>query len=741
MKFYLKKNVLAGFMAVVVGGAGFVGMPGCGMEYEVQAKENENKLSTERLYKEESVYVKTDSSGNVTNTTVTEWLKNPKKGNLTDETTLNDVKNIKGEETFSKGANGQIQWESEGKDIYYQGTSKEKLPVGVRISYKLDGKHVSAKELSGKSGKLEMEIAYKNDARQLVKVGNKKEQMYIPFTMVTAMIFPTDEYKNVEIDHGKIISDGDKNIVVGFGFPGLEENLALSDKDFDVEIPDSVKVTADVENVSVGETFTVASCELMNDLDLDEMDSFDDLEDSIDELEDAAGKLVDGSGDAKDGADQLKDGAGQLKEGTKALKSGSEELANGAKSLSEGSGEVAGGIQKLNEKSGSLISGVNSLAEGVTKYTTGVLSLKEGSKSLYDGTVKVKRGILEADQSLNEELIPGAEQVKNGASSVKDSVEKMADDLKRASAQVESIANVEVSVTATATATATATIDDVTFKKSVSEIVNEVSLPDGLTDEQKTKIKNEIRNAISEAREISVTPVTETVTEKAKIGDNVNYKTAEKTVKEAAYKASEMEKKMSGFVTGTNDLCVGLNQLEQSLAVRGNAQNPTIGDGAESLATGSKALYEGASALVSQNDALNLGTTLLKEGGSQLQEGVKQLADGSDQVASGAKTLNGGVTTLKQGIGNLNQGAESLYEGTEQLADGLKELSEGMSEFKSEGIDEIADAFNGDFKRAKDRLIVMSDLSKEYKSYAGIQKDIEGSTKFIIETVGIDKDK
>ena len=74
--------------------------------------------------------------------------------------------------------------------------------------------------------------------------------MYTPFTMVTAMMLPGDEYTNVTIDNGRILSDGDKNIVVGLGFPGLEENLNLSSEDLDIEIPDSITITADVKNAS-----------------------------------------------------------------------------------------------------------------------------------------------------------------------------------------------------------------------------------------------------------------------------------------------------------------------------------------------------------------------------------------------------------------------------------------------------------------------------------------------------------
>ena len=84
--------------------------------------------------KEESVYVKADASGNVKKTTVSEWLKNPEKGTISDTSELKDIKNVKGDETFETGSNNNVSWKSEGNDIYYQGTTDKELPVGVKIS-------------------------------------------------------------------------------------------------------------------------------------------------------------------------------------------------------------------------------------------------------------------------------------------------------------------------------------------------------------------------------------------------------------------------------------------------------------------------------------------------------------------------------------------------------------------------------------------------------------------------------
>ena len=42
-----------------------------------------------------------------------------------------------------------LTWNAGGKDISYQGTSDKELPVDISISYRLDGKKVTAEELAG----------------------------------------------------------------------------------------------------------------------------------------------------------------------------------------------------------------------------------------------------------------------------------------------------------------------------------------------------------------------------------------------------------------------------------------------------------------------------------------------------------------------------------------------------------------------------------------------------------------
>ena len=75
--------------------------------------------------------------------------------------------------------------------------------------------------------------------------------------MVSAMMLSSDEYSNVSVENGKLISDGDKNIVVGVAFPGLANDLNLKDLDMDIDIPETVTITADVKDATVGTSITV----------------------------------------------------------------------------------------------------------------------------------------------------------------------------------------------------------------------------------------------------------------------------------------------------------------------------------------------------------------------------------------------------------------------------------------------------------------------------------------------------
>ena len=169
---------------------------------------------TARPEKEQTVYVNADEKGAAQKIIVSNHLKNTEGADtLEDSSSLSDIENVKGEETYKEGEDGTILWDADGKDIYYQGESSEELPVEVKMTYYLDGQEIQPEELAGKSGKVKIRIDYLNHSSQ--KVGEEGKEVVTPFLMMTGMILPNENFSNVEVTNGKVISDGQKSIVVG----------------------------------------------------------------------------------------------------------------------------------------------------------------------------------------------------------------------------------------------------------------------------------------------------------------------------------------------------------------------------------------------------------------------------------------------------------------------------------------------------------------------------------------------
>ena len=241
----LKKESISKILAVMVVPGLVLGPVACAEE--VPAEETKSK--------EETVYIFTDASGEEQKLLVSEWLRNPENADeIKDTTILSDIVNVKGDETYQAGENGEIVWNSDGDDIYYQGSTEKEAPIEMKISYTLDGREVTPEELAGKSGKVVIRYEYKNRQKEMAKVGDREEEIYVPFTVMSGMIFGDGCVKNVKVNTGKVITEGNRTIVVGLAFPGLQESLKLNENkelDLSLDIPDYVEVTMEAENFAM----------------------------------------------------------------------------------------------------------------------------------------------------------------------------------------------------------------------------------------------------------------------------------------------------------------------------------------------------------------------------------------------------------------------------------------------------------------------------------------------------------
>ena len=285
------------------------------------------------ISKEETVYVTANPDGTTNQISVSDWLKNSgtNSGALLDKTDLTNIENVKGDETFLQ--DGQtLVWNTANADIYYQGSTTQKLPVDMQITYYLNGEEIAPSALAGKNGHLKMVVSFKNHAKVKKEIDGKQQTLYSPFVTVTGMMLPVDHFSNVTVDNGKCISDGSRDIVLGYAMPGMRKNLGLK-KDLASQLPisNSFTVEADVTDFELSGTYTTAISDFFQNMEFGGVDTLDDLKDALSQLDDAATQLMDGSGELYDGTHQLSEKYQEFADGLSSLSDGIEKLSDGCR--------------------------------------------------------------------------------------------------------------------------------------------------------------------------------------------------------------------------------------------------------------------------------------------------------------------------------------------------------------------------------------------------------------------------
>ena len=320
--------------------------------------------------KEESVYVLADAYGTPTEITVTAGLKNPgPDAELTDVTTLTDIVNKEGDETYTKQADGSILWENYGSDIHYEGkadTSSE-LPLTVTVTYFLDGKEVGADELAGASGNIKIRFDYKNNTQENGSI--------TPFAAITGLMLSEDNAHNISVTNGASRYMDGEYLVYGFALPGVTAALDLDTmeltKEEEIDLHDFMEVSFEAEDFELDFTATMVSNGLLEEKDYDKV---------IDKLDELTDKL-------EDTIDQVKD----LKSKISKLKNGGEKLRSGADSLYQGLSEVNAALAQAAQADPSLAG----LAASVSQLT-------DGSKQLADGVSTYTKGVEKACDSIDD---------------------------------------------------------------------------------------------------------------------------------------------------------------------------------------------------------------------------------------------------------------------------------------------------------------------------------------------------
>lgn len=700
--------------------------------------------------KDESVYLISDANGNVNKTIVVDHLKNKdKKDTLEDASNLSDIENVKGKEKFTQSGD-KLTWQAGGKDIYYQGTATAEPPVTQKVTYYLDGKEISPEDLAGKSGKVKIRFDYTNTTSYTETVNGEKQTVSVPFAAVTGLVLG-DGFENIEVTNGKAEVSDSSSVVLGYALPGLKDSLGIKDGDLDgdVNIPEYMEMTADVENFSMPAAMTF----VVNASDYVSTDGIDtsDLDDMINDLKDASTQLQDGSKTLAEGTDTLADGLSTLQSKLGTFASGVGTLKSGLKTYTDGVSTLSGGLNKLN-------SNVPTLSNGITTLNSSAKSLNDGV-ALLNATVSAKftdsekKTLLDQVHSTLESQKSEIEkQAQTTVASQKTAIQKQAQsavDLQKTDIQKQAQSTV-ADQKEDIEKKAQAAVDD--QKEQIKSVAAET------VKQQETEIKNQAASAVeqeftsgktdyitNEAKKqlASIKPVIE-----SGVKAQFVQKMAEKNPAITDYdSAKTFFDQNVGMKDGAAEACVNeqidtiINNLAGSVASTAKdaskiaageaaytAASQTAGEAAytgASLAAGTaaytaarqtagEAAYAGASlaaTTAAYTGASQAATTAAYTGAvsgaeqatitsaeqtkatvaasiNQKQANGYSLVTGMKALADGTQTLYNSVPTLTSGIKQLVDGSNTLVANNAQLNSGASQLADGTNQIVS-GVDQL----------------------------------------------------
>ena len=349
-------------------------------------------INVNALTKTETVYANLDNTGSIKNTNISVGLTKLDKGDVIDYTKLEDIKNVNGEEKFTKDSE-KLTWKSTGKDIYYKGKYNSELPISVSVKYYLNGEEKKLKDIIGKSGSIKMVFDFKNNAYDY------NTGMYTPFVVSTFSMINAKNNSNVSVSTGKVINASDKNIVVGLSAPVLYESTNISE----LRDMNHLEISYDTTKFSMSEVYFAITPKLLDEIDISNLDKLSSATSSLNTLASGVKQLEDGSNKLVEGSDTLTNGIDSLNKGLKSALDGSNSLYEGLSQVQSGTGSLSNLGNLVDQLYATLINNnelLNNITSGVTaeQLTNGINDATQKKTELENKLSEVNTGIAGLEQ-------------------------------------------------------------------------------------------------------------------------------------------------------------------------------------------------------------------------------------------------------------------------------------------------------------------------------------------------------
>ena len=679
-------------------------------------------LSTTNVYalsKDETVYVRMNNDGK-TNITVSEHLYDFKDNKINDKTTLNDIKNLNGDEKYQRDGNN-IVWENKGEEIYYQGMLDKDLPISVSAKYYLDGKEMTSHDMLGKKGKVKILLNYQNKASKYMNINGKMEKMYTPFMIVTTSIINNTDNKNIKVNNGRVVDNGLTSIVVGLSSPGLYESLKLDE----LKKMNSVEITYDTNNFSLNSIYSLASCNLFKDNNLDLFGNLGTiykninlLQSNMDTLVKAGNELSKGSTDINKGINTLN---GKIQELNKKYQYFRGQDENTLKEklieiIKKNLQEVIPVLENdIKEETARIIkNNKEDLAESVVSFT------KKNTKDIFDNELKNVVGNLDLNKLLEQLLKTNFYNTLTNDSDLKGITNLLKDELNKELKGIidnttkEILSSVKVDMN---DEKKNLYITSLANKYGVSKEVAAGMLNDISTDTVNS-IKKGLSNVDISNKIISnlnnkdylkglVNNYVNEVTNKLRsiLGNDENIKNYENTLKDKILSAIKSDLNNEELFMN-KDLGNTINQMVDKI----------IDNTAKDLAN--RYTEEYFTKIVSN--------VMNKEFNPKTMDNKLRLI-----IDNYKDDINDKLLIIDETVKSLTEALNMLDDGSYKLSTGMKEFSVGLDKYNKEGINKLVKTVNGDIKSLAKRIEALEKLSNEYKLLDLSSNNTKTSSKII----------
>ena len=550
----------------------------------------------------------------------------------------------------------QITVDAKKGKLYYEGKLKsDAIPWLISIKYYLDKDEYSAKNIAGKSGKLEIKMSIKQ---------NKKcdKSFFEGYALQATFTLDTDKATNIVADGATIANVGNDKQITYTILPNNEKDISLF---------------ATVHNFEM-EAVAINAVRMNLNIDL----NTEKLQNKIDEVIKATGDLDDGAGRVNDASSEIHGATGKLSSVTN-------EFKNGVNSLNGAANELSLGLKALTSKNKELTSAAWSAYEGLCTAAQTQLNEQLTENGLEKVTLTPKNYstvlqnvlvLMKADSVYNKAYNTALAKVSSQVNSQADTLYKEYIDSHANTIYLEYVkSQSDLLYTQVARQAVINQLAENGYTKEQASayvqteegkilVANAISV---MTDEQKEQVLNSAVQSLTDEQKKQILDgayASLTEEQKSKIKDSYIKQlmasedvTSQITaaVKKANSAAGEVAK-LKGQLDSYGAFYDGLVDYTNAVSSAATGAN-ALSNGLSKLTSNTKALADSVGKLDIAMGELNDGTKDLKNGTSEFASEVKD-ADSNlgDEIDSELSSLTGKNVEIKSFVSSKNKNVKSV---------------------------------------------------------------------------------